>query len=123
LAMVVTMIVVALLSKVSPFLAVPSMIVFESAAAALPVTLHVPSAGVVRRHPIGAFERRARPVSVLPSLGVSLRIPVAFDPFEFRARPRRDAVCARRWRLTDLDANGNLRVGSSRSQKHDGANG
>src|SRR5215831_10643825 len=84
LAMVFTMIVAALLSEVAPPLAVPSMIVFETAVAAFPVTRHIASAGVVWLHPIRAYERWARPVSVVPSVVIALRVPVAFDPFEFR---------------------------------------
>src|SRR5262249_36122494 len=98
--------------RVTLTLAIPSMVVIEVAPRRRPVAFEVSAAQPVRLDPIRAGERRPRPVPVVPKPSPRLRIPVAFDPFELRSRPRRHAIHPRRWRRrADREAERHLRRG------------
>ena len=77
---------------------VPAMVVMDVAARAFPVTGEVLAAVIVRGHPVGAFVRRPRPISVVPDVVAVFRVLVAFDPHVIRSGLRRDAVRAGRRR-------------------------
>src|SRR5262245_27809253 len=51
---------------------IPTMIVCESSARAVPVAFDVPTVIVVRRLPVRACVRRARPVTVVPEIVAGL---------------------------------------------------
>ena len=88
------------------------MIVFDSTSLSHPVTCKVPLAVVVRWHPVGSLIRRSSPISFMPFVMMTHRIPIAFYPYKFRSRLRRHGIYhdgrRRRW-CANLDANRNLR--------------
>lgn len=90
---------------------VPAMVMGDDAATAFPPAGEILSTDVVRLDPVRALVRRPRLVAVVPDVARSLRIPVAFDPHIVRAGLARHAVRARRWRLANANAEGNLRMG------------
>lgn len=92
------------------FVFIPAMVMGEVAATIFPVTDEILSADVVRIDPVRAFVRRMRPVTVVPLVVRSLRIPISLDPPVVRARAGWDAIGARRRRRADLNAEGNLRL-------------
>src|SRR5690349_13803082 len=77
---VVMVIVVAPAVAVPNVLAVPVMVVFNSAAFPLPVAAVVMAALVARNDPDGALVRRTRPVAPVPGVAAVDRIPVAVHP-------------------------------------------
>jgi hypothetical protein len=83
---------------------IPLMIVAVLPATVLPISSDISSAVVVRVDPIGAGERRARPVAIVPLVLFALRVPIALDPDVVRTGPRWDAVGAGSWRPADRDA-------------------
>jgi hypothetical protein len=99
------------------FFAVPTMIVDDHAAGAVPMTVVVLFARVVRLNPVCALIRRPRPIPLVPTvvalLGilialdphiVVLRKVIALDPHVVGTGARRNARGTGRWRLTDADA-------------------
>src|SRR5580704_18856061 len=90
---------------------VPAMVMGDVAATAFPATSEILSIDVVRRDPIRAVIRRARPVAVVPRVVRSLRILVALDPRIVGAGLGRHAVRAWGRRGTDADAKVYLRMG------------
>ena len=80
--------------------AVPVMIVLDPAAVALPVAFKEAAPVIAGPDPVGAGIRWASPVSAMPFVVVSHRIPVAFDPKVIRPRGSWPGVndARRRWR-------------------------
>src|SRR5262249_18500344 len=83
---------------------IPAMIVCEPPVRAVPVAFDVPTVIVVRRYPVRAFVRRARPITVVPEIVAGLRVPVTFDPREFGARPSGHDLGTRRRGGAHLDS-------------------
>jgi len=65
-------------------IAVPSMVVFETAAIALPVARKKALSVMMRRNPDRSRVRWASPVSGMPLIMVAHGIPVALDPNKLR---------------------------------------
>src|SRR5215468_431349 len=97
---------------------IPTMIVCEPPVRAIPVAFDVPTVIVVRRYPVRAFVRRARPITVVPEIVAGLRIPVPFDPREFGSRPSGHDIGTRRRGRADLDTEGDLRERCRTHQQH-----
>ena len=88
---------------------VPPMIVFELAAVSVPIPGKELRSIVTRPNPASAFIRRPRPVSLMPTIVASYRIPITVDPGV--ARPGADGHDTNhaRWRRwTDSDSNPDL---------------
>ena len=104
--------VVVMLPVVSISVMVRMMIVFDSTAVSHPVTCKVSLAVVVRWHPVGSLIRRSSPVTFMPFVMMTHRIPIAFYPYKFRSRLRRHGIYhdgrRRRW-CPNLDTNRDLR--------------
>jgi hypothetical protein len=99
-------------------LPVPAMVVLEPPPLAFPITREVLTAFIPRTNPSRAGVRRPRPISFVPSVATTHRIPVAIYPRETRtgsSRPYGDHP--RRWRRTDADTEGNLTEYGARGQK------
>jgi len=85
---------------------IPMVIVLKTAAIPIPKPYKVLSAVMMRRNPTGAHIRWLCPVTLVPFVVPSYRIPIALDPNEFRTRCRRkNANCARSRRRSDIDPN------------------
>src|SRR5262245_43017969 len=98
--------------------ALPQMIVCESPARTVPVAVDVPTVIVVRRHPLRAFVRRARPITVVPEIVAGLRIPIPFDPRELGPGPSGHDIGTRRRGRADLDTERDLRERRRAHQQH-----
>jgi len=89
---------------------IPTVVMGEIAALALPVALKKALAVVARTHPNRSGIWRTRPVSFMPSIVAADRIPISRDPDKIRIRLGwHDGYYSRRRRSADLDANGNIR--------------
>jgi len=93
------------------------MVVVDEAAIAFPPTRVILSTYVVRIHPVRALVRRPRPVAVMPRITRALGIPITLDPLIVRAGASRHAIRAWRWRLTNANSEGNLRIGRGRGSE------
>jgi hypothetical protein len=89
--------------------AVPVVIVGSPSAISFPVAFEKTVAVVMGSNPMRAGVRCPRPISVMPFVVVSHRIPVAFDPQEIGSWVRRQNahLAGRRWR-SDSDSYRNL---------------
>ena len=92
-------VVVIFIVEVPVTIFVPPMIVLNPAAISVPVADKETLSVVMRCHPIGSFIRRSSPVTRVPSVALSHRIPIAFHPYELRPRGRRLDTnhAGRRW--------------------------
>jgi hypothetical protein len=99
-------------------IAIPAMIVGSSAVVAVPVALEVALAIVTRFHPSCTGVGRTGPVSVVPSVVVACRVPVASYPEIVIARTLglNSHYTDRRGRA-DCHTDGDLSEDSSRSQQ------
>jgi hypothetical protein len=61
-------------------IAIPTMIVFEASARSFPVAVVISTAFMARCYPPGSLIGRATPISVMPSILMSDRIPVTVYP-------------------------------------------
>src|SRR5947209_6220202 len=77
---------------------IPFVVVVPAAGAALPVTGVILSSVVTRHYPARAPVRRPRPISRMPLIMISHRIPVAVHPHEFGSRSQRAHAHHARWR-------------------------
>jgi hypothetical protein len=85
---------------------IPMVIVLKTAVIPIPVPYKVLSAVMMRRNPTGAHVRRLCPITIVPFIVPSHRIPIALDPNEIRARCwRKNANHARSRRRSDIDPN------------------
>jgi hypothetical protein len=95
---------------------IPVVIVLDTAAVSFPIASIVLAALIARRHPVRAVIRRASPITVVPFVMVSYRIPVTIDPCIIRAWTRRnDADNRSRRRRADSDSKRNLSAGRRRN--------
>ena len=96
--------------KIPVMIMVPMMVVFNWPALPGPVTHKVPVAIVVRHDPNCSCIWRLSPITLMPFVMMSHRIPIAFHPYKTRPRLRRLNVhYARWWGRSDFDSNRNLR--------------
>jgi hypothetical protein len=107
--MAVVFSVVLALTIIAVTVAVPVMVVFAPAAVAIPVPFKEALSVVAGPNPACAGIGWTSPVSGMPPVTVSHRIPVSFHPDEFRAWARREHPnhSRRRWR-SDHDSNRDL---------------
>ena len=88
---------------------VPMVIVFDAAVLAFPIAIKEPFPIVMGVYPASTGVRRPSPITFVPPVVPSHRIPIALHPYEFRAWSWRQNVNhARRRRRANLDANRNL---------------
>lgn len=99
------MMVVTIPVLVAFVISVPPVIVLEPAAVPFPISREKLLPIVMRTDPSSARIGRPGPVSFMPAIVASHRIPVAFDPYKFRSRAWGQRVInpGRRWR-SDSDA-------------------
>src|SRR5689334_9161206 len=97
---IVVVIVVAPPSAVAIPIAVPVMVMLESAARTVPVTGVIAAAFIVWNHPNCTFIRPAGPVATVPNVVAAHGVPVAFHPgiFGFGTRANRPHGVDARWR-------------------------
>jgi hypothetical protein len=127
-------VVVTLNATIVPlFFSVPTMIVGDHSAIAIPMTVVVLSADVVRLNPVRALIRWPRPIAVVPAIVaivwileaidphiVVLGILVPLDPHIVGAGARRHTVRAGRWGLSHKTAERKLGTGPwHRAKEHD----
>lgn len=98
-------------------IAIPAMVVLHAAAIALPVSGEVAPSLIAGNDPSRATVRRPRPISSVPRVMISDRVPISVDPIKFRAGAHRaDAEhTRRRWRANG-DSDGYLRNARSYGQ-------
>src|SRR5579871_800726 len=96
------------------------MVVFYAALAAFPVAVKIRLAVVMWRGPYGALIRWLCPITGMPLVILSVRIPITRDPDELMARlGRRNAQRPRSRRRSNSDSDGNLGAGyRSSGQKY-----
>src|SRR5690242_6388372 len=71
---------VAFFAKIAVTVAIPAMLVFDSAAPTFPVSVEKPLSVVVRSYPTRSRIRGASPVSFMPSIVALDWIPIAIHP-------------------------------------------
>jgi hypothetical protein len=95
--------------------AVPSMVVGDLAAIAIPIAFKEAFSIMMRLHPPCAAVRWAGPVSVVPLIMVAHRVPVARYPrIAVAGASGLNPHDTRSWRRADSHSDGKLRGGSSR---------
>ncbi len=105
-----------MIPPVAIMIAVPAMVVFETAAIALPVARKEALSIMTRCNPDRTCVRWASPVSGMPPIMVAHGIPIALDPNKVRARTYRlNPNDPRGRRRTDPHSDGNL--GGRRARK------
>ena len=88
---------------------VPTVIMFNPAVFSLPVTLKESLSVVMRPHPASPWVRRPSPITFMPAIMPSDRIPVALYPHELGSGGRRqNSNHAGRRRRPDGDPNRDL---------------
>src|SRR5215467_8381875 len=98
---------------------VPMVVVFETAAVAIPVTAVEMAAFVARADPACAHVGRTSPIAAMPDVTAVDGIPVTVNPYIIGTWPDRDDVMARRRGRADCNADGNLGVGIMRGAEHE----
>lgn len=109
-AVIPVVIPISVTAPVSVSVVVPAMIMLEPSAVPLPVTIIEPLSVVMGRNPASPRVRWPSPITLMPAIVTSLRVPVTLDPHELRAGGRRqnsNYACRRRW--TNSDSNRHLR--------------
>ena len=77
---------------------VPAMVVSEPPAIAIPVPVVILAAFIARAYPTCTLIRNSGPVSVVPDVTMTHRVPIAVHPHEIRTRTGQLPVLAhRRW--------------------------
>jgi hypothetical protein len=90
---------------------IPVMIVLDPSVASIPVTRKIPLSVMVGCNPTRTFVRRPGPISGVPLIVMSYRIPIAFHPNEIRPGPGGHHGDNARWRRSaDLDSNRDLPI-------------
>src|SRR5437016_5035180 len=117
-------VIVAITVGVAITLTIPAMIVIETAAIAVPVTFVKSDSIMAGCNPARSLIGRPGPITHVPCVTISNRVPVAGNPHVLRRGPgRKNAFHARRRRSSDPETNGNLRgarrgdTGEQNSQK------
>jgi hypothetical protein len=85
-AVMIVVVAPAIVIAIVATFAVPAMVVFDSAAAAIPIACKVLLSIMTRLHPASALVSRTGPVSVVPSVVVAIGVPIAAYPQIARAR-------------------------------------
>ena len=122
-AVVIVPMIVAAASGVAIALMIPTVIVFDVAAIAVPIAGKELSSIMVRTHPARSFIGRPSPIARMPYVTTTHRIPVTIHPSEFGSGSFRDYANHTRWRRRpDSDAQRNLRGAQRRypGEQHDG---
>ena len=90
---------IIVITEVPASVAVPAVIMFKPAVFSLPVTVEESLSVVTRPHPASPWVRRPSPITFMPAIMPSDRIPIALDPLIVGAGLGRHAVRTRRWRF------------------------
>jgi hypothetical protein len=99
-------VVIAVSVSVPVLFSIPMVIVLKTAMIPIPIPYKKLSTVMMRCNPASAQIRRPSPVTLVPFIMSSHRIPIAFDPHEIRARGRwKNANHVRRRRRPDIDPN------------------
>ena len=88
-AVVVPIPVAVVFAKVALAVAVPTMIVLPPSAITLPIALEEALSIMAWRHPARRRIGRTSPITVVPLVMISDRVPVAVDPVKIGARADR----------------------------------
>src|SRR5689334_12334790 len=108
---------IAIAAPVTVAVAVPTVFVADAAAFAFPVAIEPTFAVMMRHHPTCTGVRRAGPVALVPTIAITVGIPIAVDPNVFRARRHRpNRHYTRRGRRANPDSHGDLRGSGTRGQ-------
>jgi len=108
---VAVVIVVTIPMVVSVAIPVPVVTMFESAPISFPVAIVELVALIARPDPASAIIGRACPIPFVPAIVTVYRVPVSIDPDVVGTWPWRPlAQNPRRWRRTNPNAEGNLRM-------------
>src|SRR5215469_15568546 len=111
--MPVAVVVIVTVVKIAVMVVVPAMVVVDAAPLTRPIAGEESLAVMMRRDPMCSLIRRPRPVTLVPFIVISYRIPVAPHPDKLRRRLRWQRVNhARWWRRSDQHSNRHLRPGS-----------
>jgi hypothetical protein len=103
---IMVIVVIAIPIAVPVVLPIPMVIVVKTATIPIPIPYKILPSVMVRGDPTRAHVRRPCPVSLVPFVVPSYRIPIALDPDEIRVRGRRkNADHTRRRRRPDIDPN------------------
>jgi len=101
---------VIMLPEIAVMVAIPAVIMFEPSAISFPIAGIELSPIVAWSDPASFWIRNVCPVSAVPRIAASNRIPVAIDPHKIGAGPCwHNANDARRRRWSDSDSDRNLR--------------
>lgn len=71
---------ISIVAKIAVAVAVPAVIMIKTATIAIPIAFEEASAFVAGPYPAGAGVRGAGPISVVPLVSASYRVPIPFDP-------------------------------------------
>ena len=106
---VIAPVIVAAAIGIAVVVMIPAVIVFDVAAIPIPVTLEEFISLVTRTHPARPFIGRPRPITGVPYVTATHRIPIPVDPNELGSGSLRDHANHTRWRrLPNPDADGKL---------------
>jgi len=97
--------------------AIPVMVMIETAMRAVPIAGIETAAFVTRANPMSALVRRASPVATMPDVAAVYGIPVTVHPKVPWSRAHRHDVVSWRGRRPDLNADGDLRRCMMRAQQ------
>ncbi len=80
---------IVVITQVPASVVVPAVIMFKPAVFSLPVTVEESLSVVTRPHPASPWVRRPSPITFMPAIMPSDRIPVTLDPQELGSGGRR----------------------------------
>jgi hypothetical protein len=86
---IMVIVVIAIPIAVPVLVPIPMVIVLKTATIPIPIPYKILTTVMMRCNPARAHVRRPCPVSLVPFVVPSYRIPIALDPDEIRARGRR----------------------------------
>lgn len=99
---------------------IPVMVVLYATAGAVPISGEIAAAFIARNDPSGAGIWHARPISGVPGVAMSDRVPVAFYPREIGAGTHRaNPKYAWRRRSAYRNSDGDLREAGSAQEEHE----
>lgn len=115
----VYLVVVAPAVMVAIVVVIPMVVVLKAAAVAVPVAVVIPAAFVTRTDPARASVGRQRPITAMPAIVMSVRIPIAINPDVVWPRTHWYDIVARGRRRSDFNADADLGSGPvSTQQEH-----
>ena len=113
------MVVVVSVMEIAVMIVVPTMIVLDPASGSGPVTCKKPLPVVMRSNPMRSLIGRSSPVTLMPFVVISNRIPVAFDPCKRRVGLGWRRNINPRWRRRcDQDSDRDLRPNRRHTSEH-----